>query len=723
MPFAPLPGRARMVPLLATALALTGPAVRAQTAPTEAAGAVSLPELAVQGTARETALGPVQGISAERSSSATKTDTPLIRTPQNVSVVTRDQMTLQNVTSVGEALRYTASGQGLLSDFRGEYGTVRGFTPDTYLDGLRLPVPVTAHSFRIEPWGLERLELLRGANSGLYGQGNLGGIINGVSKAPYRGQVNEVALQGGSFGRIQGMFDVGGAAGQGDNLLWRFNGLVRRSDTYVDGGRDNRIYLAPSLTWRPTTDTTITFLASYMRDDSGITGQWLPAFGTALYNRNGSIPRGRATGEPGWDRYHRSQYGVGARVEHRLSDDWTLRSNFRYTYHELDYTSIYANGFSPASQQRTLARVASYQNPTYRSFAIDNQAQGRVTTGPLEHTLLFGLDYRVLGANARTYAAAAGPLDVFSPVYGYRPSNLPLSASTNQTQMQTGLYVQDQIQWNRWYLTLTGRQDFADTATRNNRTATNSSQRDSQFTGRAALLYAFDSGISPYFSYATSFLPNIGTLAPARGGGAFAPTTGEQFEAGIKYQPPGRSSLYSATIFQLTQQNVLTTDGANVGYSVQTGEVRVRGLELEARVAVTPQLNVLAAWTAQDPEVTRTNSGNLGMRPAAIPAHTGALWADYTYRVSEELSVTLGGGLRYYGNTLGNGAPSASSPQFTVGSTTLFDAAVRADWRNWRAAVNATNLGDEKYVAACYSYASCSYGAGLAVFATLGYRW
>ncbi|MCO6417750.1 TonB-dependent siderophore receptor [Siccirubricoccus sp. KC 17139] len=722
MQIAPAPGRIRLAPLLAIAFVLAAPAARAQTAQPEPEGAVRLPELRIHG-ARETATGPVQGISAERSASGTKTDTPLILTPQNVTVVTREQMDLQNSRNLGEALSYTASGQGLLSDFRGEYGTVRGFTPDIYLDGLRVPVPVTAHSFRIEPWGMERVELLRGANSALYGQGNLGGIINAISKAPYLGQTNEVAIQGGSFDRIQGMFDLGGAVTEDNTLLWRLNGLVRRSDTYVEGGRDNRIYLAPSLAWQPTNDTSITLLASYMRDDTGITGQWLPAFGTALPNPNGTVPRGRATGEPGWDRFHRTQFGLGARIEHRLNADWTLRSNLRYTYHEMDYTSIYGSGFSPANQQRTLARVASFQNPTYRSFAIDNTVEGHVATGPLQHTLLAGLDYRVQSLNARTYSAAAGPLDVFTPSYGFRPGVLPLTASTNQTLQQVGLYLQDQVQLDRWHLTLTGRQDFADTSNLNNRTNRETTQRDAHFTGRAALLYAFDFGLSPYFAYATSFMPAIGTFAPARGGGAFAPVTGEQFEAGIKYQPPGRSSLYSATLFQLTQQNALTADPANPIFQVQTGEIRVRGLELEARLALTPALNLIAAWTAQDPEVTRTTTGNLGMRPAAVPAHTGALWADYTYEVSEELRITLGGGVRYYGNTLGNGAPSASSPQFHVPSFTLFDAVARVDWRQWRLAVNASNLSDETFVNACYAYTSCSYGAGRAVYATLSYRW
>lgn len=720
MSFVPLPGRTGLLPLLASALALTGPAVRAQTPSTTA---VDLPELRVQGTPRETALGPVRGISAERSSSGTKTDTPLILTPQNVTVVTRDQMDMQNPSNVGEALRYTASGQGMLSEARGEYGTVRGFSPDTYLDGLRLPVPTTANGVRIEPYGMERIELLRGANSALYGQGNLGGIINAISRTPYAGQVNEVALQGGTFGRIQGMFDVGGAIGNGETLRWRMTGMVRDSDTYMIGQRDNRIYLAPSLSWRPNGQTDITLTASYMRDDVGITGQWLPAAGTVLYNPNGVIPRDRPTGEPGWDRYHRNQYMVGARVEHRLTDAWTLRSNLRYTYHELDYLTIFAGGFNPATQQRTLGRTAQSLQPTYNSFAIDNQAEARFTTGPLDHTMLFGLDFRWLNAHSRTWSAAASLLDVFNPRYGYRPGNLPLSVSTNQNQYQTGLYVQDQIRWNRFYLTLTGRQDFADTATLNNVTSRTTSQRDSAFTGRAALLYAFDFGLSPYFSYATSFLPALGAVAPQRGGDPYVPVTGEQFEAGIKYQPPGTSSLFSATLFQLTQQNALTTDPTFVGYSVQTGEMRVRGLELEARVAVTPRLNILAAWTTQQPEVTKSNQGNVGTRPAGIPSQTGALWADYTYPINDDLRVTLGGGVRYYGNTDGNGLPTATSRAFNVPSNTQLDALVRADWKNWRLAVNGSNLTDENYVAVCYSLASCRYGAGRTVYATLSYRW
>ncbi|SDC98395.1 TonB-dependent siderophore receptor [Belnapia rosea] len=686
--------------------------------------AVQLPILDVEGSG-ETARGPVPGYVARRSATGTKTDTPLVETPQSISVITRDQLETQNVRTIVEALRYSPGGFSSSFDTRGEYFSVRGFTADIYLDGLRVPTVAPAYGFRIEPWGMERVELLRGTSSALYGQANLGGIVNAISKVPQPDQVNQVAFQGGSFNRLQGAFDVGGRLNEDGSLLWRLNGLVRDSDTFVDGGRDNRIYLAPSLTWRPSAQTSVTFLASYMRDDTGITGQWLPPQGTVLPNPNGRIRVGRATGEPDWDRYRKSQYGIGYILEHRPNEDWTLRQTMRATYQEIDYNTIYANGYSPATQQRVVQRVANTVRPIYYSFALDNQAERRFSTGPLEHTALAGLDLRLLHANTRSYLANARSLDVYAPVYGIGLPTLPRGATsatlTDQMQQQIGLYAQDQIRLDRWILTLTGRQDWADTGTSNQVTGRNSSQRDAAFTGRAALLYAFDSGVSPYVSYATSFLPAIGTYAPARGGGAFRPTTGEQVEAGVKYQPPGSNSLISGALFELTQQNVATTDTLNPTYSIQTGEVRVRGAELEARANLFPGFNLIAAFTVQDAEVTRSTTASLGRRPAAVPNHMASLWGDYTWRVTDDLSFGLGGGVRYIGNTLGNNTPSASAPIFHVPSYTLFDGMARADWKQWRLMVNAQNLGNERYVQACQG--SCYYGSGRAVYATLAYRW
>ncbi|RYI99336.1 MAG: TonB-dependent receptor, partial [Acetobacteraceae bacterium] len=423
--------------------------------------------------------------------------------------------------------------------------------------------------------------------------------------------------------------------------------------------------------------------------------------------------------------YRKSQYSIGTLLEHRLNQAWTLRQNTRAAYLEVDYNSIYATGFSPATQQRQVARVASLARPTYHSFAVDNQAEARFVTGPLQHTALFGLDARLLHANTRTYVAAASRLDVYAPVYGQDLPTLPRGATsvtaTNQMQQQLGLYAQDQIRLDNWILTLNGRQDWADTGTTNTVTRTNSTQRDTAFTGRAALLHAFESGISPYVAYSTSFLPAIGTYAPARGGGAFQPTTGEQVELGVKYQPPGSNSLVGAAIYDLTQQNVSTTDPVNASYSIQTGEVRVRGAELEAKANLFPGFNLLAAFTAQDAEVTKSTTNNIGRRPAAVPSHMASLWGDYSYAVTEDLTLGFGAGIRYIGNTLGNNAPSAGNPIYHVPSATIVDAVARADWKQWRLAVNANNLGNDRIVQTCQG--TCSYAPGRTVYATLAYRW
>lgn len=719
----PRPALARMVALALAPAALV-PAALAQTAATpEAEAPVMLPTVQVN-TRAETARGPVQGMVATRSATGTKTDTPLVETPQSISVITSDQIEALNIGSVSEALRYSPGAFSPGTDYRGEYLTVRGFSADVFLDGTRVPAPVTAQSFRIEPWGMERMELLRGTTSALYGQGNLGGLINAVSKTPYDGQLNQVALQAGSFGRVQGMWDLGGRLSEDDSLLWRWVGLVRDADTDFDATTDNRIYLAPSLRWKPRADTTLTLLGSYLHDDAGVTGQWLPVQGTALPNPNGTVPRGRVTGEPGWDTYRKSQYSLGYLLEHEASTALTLRQNVRYTYQELDYNSIYAAGLV-AGQWRRVNRVASINQPSAASLTVDNQAELRFDTGPLRHTALLGFDYRLQRVNNRTWAAATTTLDVYNPSYGTVP-RLPAGATsvtlTDQMQHQYGLYAQDQIRLDNWILTLSGRQDWATLDTRNNLTHRGSGQEDSAFTGRAALLYASPSGVSPYVSYATSFLPVTGTMAPQRGGGAFEPTTGRQYEAGLKYQPPGRESLYSAAVFELTQDNVTTADPLYSAYSVQTGQAQVRGVELEARVNVAEGLNLIGAYTAQESEVTRSNTNNLGRRLGTVPNHMASVWADYSHKVSEDLTLGLGGGIRYYGNTLGNNAPTASVPIFHAPSYTLYDAMLRADYRNWRLTVTGTNLADKNYFAACYS-SSCSYGVGRAVYATLAYRW
>nr|WP_314072789.1 TonB-dependent siderophore receptor [uncultured Roseococcus sp.] len=690
---------------------------------------VVLPQLAVDGQ-RPSARGPVEGYVAPTAATGTKTDTPLLETPQSVSVITRDRMEVQNVNSIGQAFRYSAGTniEQYGEDARGEYFTIRGFAGDVYLDGLRAPNSSGYAGFRLEPWGLERLEVLRGASSGLFGQGNPGGVINGVSRTPQLNMRNTVQLQGGSFNRVQGSFDVGGRLNQDGTLLWRLNGLVRDADSQIDGVRNNRIYIAPSIRWAPTTDTNITFLGSYLRDDSGSSAQFLPPVGTVLPNPNGRISRSLNTGDPNFDRFYRRQVTAGWLAEHRVSEAWTVRQNFRYTHQDIDYQSIYpVTGQTTA--RRAITRGVVNARTAYDNFSVDNQSELRFSTGPLQHTLLAGLDYRWQFNQNRSGVGTGPGLDFFTPQYGLpinRPSLHRVGGTTtsvtnnNQFLNQIGIYAQDQIRWNNWILTLTGRQDWATIDSRNNLNGVRTNQDDSAFTGRVGLLYASTIGLSPYASYSTSFLPATGTYAPQRGGGLFKPTTGEQVEVGIKYQPRGMNSFFTAAAYDLRQQNVSTTDPAYAGYSVQSGEVRVRGLEFDATVNLASGLNLIGAFTVMDPEVTRSNTLNRGNRPIATPTHQAALWADYSYRVNEDLTLRVGSGVRYTGNTLGNNVTGAI---YHVPSYTVVDAMASADYRNWRLQLNATNLGDTYYVQACSGGANCAYGTGRSIYATLAYRW
>lgn len=282
----------------------TAPAKKqAPPAPAAAAAPASGSETSNNEPAAESAFGPANGYVAERSATGTKTDAPILEVPQTINVVTAEQMNDQAVQSVSEALRYTpgvsVENFGALSP-TDSYTRVRGFRTDLYLDGTRLPIKGDgAAAFAVEPYGLERVEVLKGPASGLYGSSGPGGLINMVSKRPTDVPINEIQIQTGSFDRAQVAFDFSGPVTADKSVLFRLTGLARDADTQVDFAEDNRLFIAPALTIRPSSQTTLTLLASYSEEDS----VWpffnlVPPQGSVLSNPNGRIPRSRYTGEP-----------------------------------------------------------------------------------------------------------------------------------------------------------------------------------------------------------------------------------------------------------------------------------------------------------------------------------------------------------------------------------------------------------------------------------------
>jgi iron complex outermembrane receptor protein len=657
------------------------------------------------------------GYRVESATTGAKTDTPLIETPQSISVITRERLDDQKVDSVSEALLYTPGVSGTDRDERTDFFVIRGFDPTEtglYRDGLQLKSSGPA-LFRFDSHGVEKIEVLRGPASVLYGQMNPGGLVNIVTKRPTAEPLRNIELEGGRFGRLQGSFDLGGPIDREKTLLYRLVGRGRDSDSYVDFVKDDRVFIAPALTWRPNANTTLTFLGHYQVDDTGTVRQFLPASGTFRKNPHGKIPRRRFAGEPKFEDFDRHQYSIGYLFEHRPTGTWTLRQNLRYDRLDLDYETLF--GFGLQADQRTLNRFSFVAKPDTNAFALDSQAQGQFTTGPLRHTLLFGLDYQLYGLNNRSgFAFDAPPIDLFNPVYGQPVTRPPFTTKTKRDQDQIGVYFQDQMKlFEQWVLVLGGRHDWADSDTRNRIANTKTSQADRDFTWRAGLVYLSDIGLAPYFSYAQSFLPVVGTNLF---GEPFKPETGEQFEVGLKYQPPGVNAFVTVAYYDLRRQNVLTPDPSNPFNQIQTGEVRSRGVEWEGVASLAPGLNLIASYTYMDAEVTKSNAADKGKRPLSAPAHMASIWADYTVQGGVFAGLGLGAGVRFVGS-----APGDSANTFRVPSYTVADAGIHYDWRGFRLAVNAKNLSDNDYVSSCIFASSCLYGAPLNVTASLRYRW
>ncbi|MET3225200.1 outer membrane receptor protein involved in Fe transport [Bradyrhizobium japonicum] len=328
---------------------------------------------ASNGATGERANGPVRGFVATRSGTATKTDTPLIETPQSVSVVTTDQVRNQGAVSIGEALRYTAGVSGDVnggSDTRFGALQIRGFDTTMsglYVDGLRIPSSNYVHFNGLDPYGAERLEVLKGPSSAMYGGSGTGGILNYVTKLPTAQQFGEVSVSGGSFNRYQGQFDMGGPANKDGTVLWRLTGVVRDGETQVDFTKDNRVFIAPAITFRPNEDTTITILANYQRDRAGWGLQFLPASGTVWPNNGRTIPVSFFAGVPSFNAFNTEIATAGYQLSHNFTDNITFRQNLRYAYQHNEEKVFYGGGYTDEAAGQ-LARFGSYSNSYINSF-------------------------------------------------------------------------------------------------------------------------------------------------------------------------------------------------------------------------------------------------------------------------------------------------------------------------------------------------------------------
>ena len=698
-------------------------------------GVLDLPETSVIGVENtESAWGPVDGYTATRTAAGTKTDTALVEAPRSISVATRQQMDDRSVHSLDDAVRYmpgiTASSYG--SDTRTDWLRVRGFEPTQFLDGLPLPKGVYANP-KPETWNLDRLALLRGPASSVYGQTPPGGLLDMVSRRPSAEASSEIQLQYGSDNHRQINFASTGKIDEAGQFLYGISGVVRDSDTQIDHIENKRYNIAPSLTWNIDDDTRLTLLTQFTRDDTGVTSQFYPIQGTKIDMPFGKISHHKNLGDPDYDYYDRTYYALGYAFEHRLNDVWQFKQNLRYTKSDLAFQTVTVNSYNPSfagftvDDQGNVGRGTTNVDEDISQFAVDNNFQADFATGDIRHTLLLGLDHQRSNTNYTSIFGTAPSINVNNPIYGQtivRPPRSSAFYDYDQKTYQTGLYVQDQMALDQWRLTLGGREDWVHTSTQfiNKGDATNT-QRDKNFSGNAAISYVFDSGFVPYLSYAESFQPTTG--ADATSTGSLKPTEGKQWELGIKYQPPGSKTLLSAAVYDLTQKNVSVNSIVNnVTITSQAGEVKVKGLELEAVSDVTDNLKVIAAYTLAKSEVQKgIDKGN---RLQLMPNQQASLWTDYTWHTGVLDGFGIGGGVRYTGNTYGD---KANTWLGKADAYTVFDAAVHYDLgrldnslKGASLALNATNLFDKDYISTCDGY-YCYYGDQRSVVASATYKW
>ncbi|AWA41848.1 TonB-dependent siderophore receptor [Pseudomonas sp. 22105] len=694
-------------------------------------GAMALPETSVIGVENfESAWGPVEGYTATRTAAGTKTDTALVEAPRSISVATRQQMEDRGVHSLDDAVRYmpgiTASSYG--SDTRADWLRVRGFEPTQFLDGLPLPKGVYANP-KQETWNLDRLALLRGPASSVYGQTPPGGLLDMVSRRPSDVQSSEIQLQYGSDNHRQINFASTGKIDDAGQFLYGLSGVVRDSGTQIDHVDNKRYNIAPSLTWNIDDDTRFTLLTQFTRDDTGITSQFLPVQGTKIDMPFGKVSHHKNLGDPDWEYYDRTYYALGYAFEHRLNDVWQFKQNLRYTKSDLSFQGITVGSypFTQVDNDGNVGRTTTIVDEDISQFAVDNNFQADFATGDIRHTLLLGLDHQRSNTNYTSIFGSAPEINVNNPIHGQpivRPARTTAFYDYNQKTYQTGLYVQDQMALDQWRLTLGGREDWVHTSTQfiNKGDATNT-QRDKAFSGNAAISYVFDSGFVPYLSYAESFQPTTG--ADASSTESLKPTEGKQWELGIKYQPPGSKTLLTAAVYDLTQKNVSVSSFVNgVSITSQTGEVKVKGLELEAVSDVTDNLKVIAAYTLAKSEVQ--NGADKGNRLQLMPNQQASLWADYTWHSGVLDGFGIGAGARYTGNTYGD---KANTWLGKADAYTVFDAAVHYDLgrldnslKGASLALNATNLLDKDYISTCDSF-YCYYGDQRSVVASATYKW
>ncbi|BFM15991.1 TonB-dependent siderophore receptor [Maricurvus nonylphenolicus] len=720
-----------------------------------------------------------------RTTSVGKMDAAITDIPFSVSVITQDFFTATGVKTLQDAFQYSAGVNGgpFGVDSRGDWATIRGVEPTLYLDGMRKSVG-SYNNTRQDPYSLERVEILKGPASVGYGQASPGGIINMVSKRPQEEFGGEVWAQVGNFDRKQLAVDITGPIDEDGKWLYRLVALKKDADSQTEHVDDDSLIFMPSLTWKPTDQTSITVLVNEQKNETGTSTQFLPVSGTILPNPNGDIDQDTFLSEPDFDKYDSEQTAFTVSFEHEFNEIFSLSGNYRKSKSEVEYRTMYPMFFGGVNTTSSIeAQTLLYGNADYPGYMADGRTLLRTVlasdrssdaetydlrlkanfeTGALEHNVVLGYDVQdittdndysllndtselaelyaseitdyivanavnPLAPTALEFAAAQGaafgvvqgaivqnPLDAYNPVYGQLSTSAasaiygltPTDRASNTVE-QEGFYLMDKIHYENWILSAGIRRDKVENSTQGD----SQKDKDEETTKQFGLMYQFDSGLSPYFSYTESFEPVTGLDAS---GQRYKPTEGEQREWGVKYQPEGTSLLFTAAYYDIQEENRTTADPLNPGFSIQTGGSEIRGYELEVQ-GTWSQVDLIASYTKLDAK--HQEDGKDTVNISTIPEEQASAWV--TYRFADELAgLRIGLGARYTGKTY----DGTDNELLETDSYTLVDGMIGYELENWFISLNGRNLTDKEHLTSCLGRGDCFAGEARTVTADVRYK-
>jgi iron complex outermembrane receptor protein len=687
-----------------TALIILTPALSLAQEASTSGGATQLEALTVKGAVAGSVLNTdddSKSIVATETTGVGKMPADLLEAPASVSVITSKEIEERAADTVEQVVQYTA---GVVTDFYGsddryDYFDIRGFTPYTYRDGLA--IGRTFAGVREEPYAFERIEVLKGASSSGFGAAEPGGSVNYVTKTPKSDRFGEVYGTGGSFEHKEFGFDFGDNFTADDTLSYRLTGKFQRSDAEYDYSQDDENFIMGGLSWRPTDATSLTFVFDHL-DKDGVPGSGGHPLGT-------DFDRDQFFGEPEYyfSETNRNTYSV--MLDHDFGNGLSFSSNARYSNLNDGFGSAYI-GSTPTDGSTTAGRYFFGNDKSTEQFVIDANLVYETHFNNVESRTLIGADYNKYESDSDNFYAPAPSIDWENPIYSGGPGSLSPYASTNNDQQTNAIYLQQDLTFFD-KLTVSGglRNDWLDLSETDLLTDTTQAGNHSEFTMRAGVSYKITEEIAPYISYAESAAP------PASGS---EPTTGKQYEVGIKYRPEAFPALITASVYDLTKGNITVFD--QVTYLPETVEkVRHRGFELEAKAEVTDNINVIAAYSYIDSKVDEPGGADDGNRLMRVPKHLASVWGTYTLEgQGARGDMMFGLGARYTDSYYTNLSNTTSSE-----SAVVFDAAFTYKvQQNTTFQLNVNNVFDEKHVAN-QDFGAVYYNPGRAIKATLRQSW